>query len=91
MPRMEAGLDTASQRKYLTLLEYLKKPYQETDDPKEKQKIGSLLNGEADSQVVSKFNAKLKTETAKRLVSRSCLIYLTKHVLSLSAELKNIK
>jgi hypothetical protein len=85
------GTDTASQRKYLTLLEYLKNRCQETDDPKEKQRIGSLLNGEADSQVMSEFIAKLKTETAKRLVSRACLTYLTKHVLSLSAELKNIK
>jgi len=85
------GPDTASQRKYLTLLEYLKKRYQETDDPKEKQRIGNLLNGEADSQVMSEFIAKLKTETAKELVSKACLIYLTRHVLSLSAELKSIK
>jgi len=85
------GTAIASQSKYPALLEYLKKRYQETDDPKEKQRIGNLLNGEADTQVMSEFIAKLKTETAKRLVSRTCLTYLTKHVLSLSAELKSIK
>jgi hypothetical protein len=83
--------ETASESKYLAILRYLKKKYQETDDPKEKQRIGSLLDGESDTQVMSEFIAKLKTDTTKRLIGRACLGCITKHVLDLSGELKNIK
>jgi hypothetical protein len=85
------GTETPSESKYLAVFRYLRKKYQETDDPKEKQRIGSLLDGEWDTQVMSEFVARLKTDTAKRLVGRASLMCITKHVLSLSGELKNIK
>lgn len=86
---MDTG--TESRIKYLTLLQFLRNKYQETDDQEDKQRIGNLLDGEADCQVRSKFKAELKTEEAKRLVGRACQIYIVKHVLNLSAELKSIK
>ena len=83
--------ETAIECEYVTILRYLKKKYQETDNPKEKQRIGSLLDGESDTQVMSEFMARLRTDTAKRLIGRACLSCITKYVLDLSGELKNIK
>jgi light-regulated signal transduction histidine kinase (bacteriophytochrome) len=78
-------------RKYLTLFELLKKKYQETDDPKEKQRIQGLIDAEADSQAMQALIEELKTEAARRLVSRASLAYMVKHVLNLSAEFKTTK
>jgi hypothetical protein len=50
-----------------------------------------LLDAEADSQVMAELIKKLKTEPAKRLVNRAVLPFIVKHILNLSAELKNIK
>lgn len=83
--------DITSQRRYLTALQFLKKRYQETKDPKEKRRIGSLLDGEEDSEAMIEFIQKLKTEAAKELHSRAAQRYIVKHVLNLSAELKSIK
>jgi len=42
------GTANTSQFHYLARLQFLKKRYQETEDPKEKRRIGSLLDGEED-------------------------------------------
>ncbi len=75
----------------LRILEFLRKKQRETNDLSEKQRIQSLLDAETDSQVMAELIKKLKTETAKRLVTRAILPFIVKHVLNLSAELKNIK
>jgi hypothetical protein len=85
------GADITSQRKYLTFLQFLRKRYQETEDPKEKQRIGSLLDGEDDCELMAELIKKLRTEAAKELHSRAAQRYIVKHVLDLSAELKSIK
>jgi hypothetical protein len=85
------GSDSAGQREYRTLLEFLEKKVLEIDDVLEKRRIQNLLNGEADSHVMSEFIAKLKTDAAKEIVSAACLTFLTKHVLNLSIEFKNLK
>jgi hypothetical protein len=85
------GEDITSQRRFLTLLQFLKKRYQEIEDPKEKRRIGSLLDGQDDCELMAEFIKKLRTEAAKELHTRAAQCYIVKHVLDLSAELKNIK
>jgi hypothetical protein len=83
--------ETEHQGEHLRVLEFLREKQQETDDLSEKQRIQSLLDAEADSQVMAELIKKLKTEPAKRLVNRAVLPFIVKHILNLSAELKNIK
>lgn len=83
--------ETEHQGEHLRILEFLREKQRQTDDLSEKQRIQSLLDAEADSQVMAELIKKLKTETAKRLVNRAVLPFIVKHVLNLSAELKSIK
>lgn len=85
------GEEITSRSEYPPLLKSLRKKHQETDDPKEKQRIQSLLDAEGDVEVITELINKLKTETAKRLVNRAIVPFIVKHVLNLSAELKSIK
>jgi hypothetical protein len=85
------GKETEHQGEHLRILEFLREKQRETDDLSEKQRIQSLLDAEADTQVMAELIKKLKTETAKRLVNRAILPFIVKHVLNLSAELKSIK
>jgi hypothetical protein len=63
--------ETEHQGEHLRVLEFLREKQQETDDLSEKQRIQSLLDAEADSQVMAELIKKLKTEPAKRLVNRA--------------------
>ncbi len=85
------GSDFAGQHEFLTLFEFLERKFLDTDDLHEKRRIQNLLNEEADSHVMSEFIAKLKTDAAKRIVGTACMTFLTKHILNLSMELKNMK
>jgi hypothetical protein len=83
--------DGAVQSEYLAFLQFLNKRYQESGDPKEKQRIGALLDGEEDSEVMIEFIKKLKTEAAKSLLRRAAQTYIVQHVLNLSAEHRRLR
>jgi hypothetical protein len=85
------GTANTSQFHYLARLQFLKKRYQETEDPKEKRRIGSLLDGEEDCVTLIDCTKRLKTEAARELISRAALLFITRHVLNLSAEFKGFK
>jgi hypothetical protein len=77
--------ETAGQSGYLKTLEVLREKQHETDDPKENQRIQGLIDAQLDSQAMEELLGQLKTEEAKRLVSRASLAYIIKHYLDLTA------
>jgi len=85
------GTANTRQVAYLAHLNVFKKRYQETEDPEEKRRLGSLLDGEEDSETLIDCTKELKTEAAKELHGRAARSFITKHVLNLSVELMNNK
>ncbi len=83
--------ETEQESGHLRILEVLREKQRKTDDLSEKQRIQSLLDAEADSQVMVELIKKLRTETAKNFVNRAVLPFIVKHVLNVSAELKSSK
>ncbi len=72
------------------ILGFLSKKCQETHEPAKKQSIQRLIDGEVDSQLIAACSEKLRTEIARKLIFQAGLIYYTKHILQLVAELKRL-
>jgi len=85
------GTANTSEFHYRACLQFLKKKYQETEDRQERRRIGSLLDGEEDCETLIDCTKRLKTETARELISRAALIFITRQVSNLGAELGGFK